>query len=359
MFKIIDRYILLEFWKFFLIALTSVVFIYTIINMFEKLNYFLHYKVTLLDFLKYYLYILPSFISLLFPVGVILSIFMVTGRMVKNNEINALLSSGVSLYRIFLPFVLSGVVVTFIHFVGAETIMRKANSLFYELKEIKIEKRKRRARKKFNIFYYGEHGTVFFIKYIDAEKNIAKNITMWRINEERKIVERLDAEVGRYENGKWIAEEVVVRKFDEDREEIKKKKLIVISELDASPEILVKRVKKIEELYIHELGERKERLRRAGIDVTQEDVDFQFRISTPFINLVMLLLSLPLSVRIRKQGMTFGIGLGLLFSFIFWGVLQTFKAFGYADLLSPVLSAWGANLIFGTVGLGLMFINKT
>ena len=342
-----------------MIAIASVVSIYTIINMFEKLNYFLQYRSTFLNFVLYYLYILPSFISLLLPVGAILSSFMVAGRMVKNNEVTALLSSGISVYRIFLPFFISGGILSLFHFTMSETLMRKTNSLFYELKETKIEKKSKRRLAKYNIFYYGDSGRVFFIKYLNATTKRMRSITMWEITSQKKITKRVDAENGFYKNGVWIVENATIRKFKKDKDEIKERRRMVLKELDASPLLLVKRAKHIEELTIPELLSRKERLKRAGIEVTEEEVDFNFRFSTPFITLVMLLLSLPLAIKIRKKGVTFGIGLGLLFSFIFWGFLQTFKAFGYAGLLSPPLSAWISNLVFGTIGIFLFFTTKT
>jgi len=53
-----------------------------------------------------------------------------------------------------------------------------------------------------------------------------------------------------------------------------------------------------------------------------------------------------------------GLGLGLLFSFLYWGMIQVSKAFGYVGALNPVMSAWLPSIIFGIVATYFFLILK-
>ena len=88
-------------------------------------------------------------------------------------------------------------------------------------------------------------------------------------------------------------------------------------------------------------------MKRAGENVAKEEVELNYRFSYSLIGLVVVLLGLPLSVRLRKGGVMFGLGLGLLFSFLYWGAIQTSRAYGTSHVISPAMAAWLPNIIFG------------
>jgi len=70
---------------------------------------------------------LPYFISLAFPMSILLSCLMVYGRMSSDSELIALRSSGVSVYRLVVPALLFSVLVTGITFTLNEAIVPAAN----------------------------------------------------------------------------------------------------------------------------------------------------------------------------------------------------------------------------------------
>ena len=96
------------------------------------------------------------------------------------------------------------------------------------------------------------------------------------------------------------------------------------------------------------------RMKRAGENVAREEVEYYYRFSYSLIGLVVVLLGLPLSVRLRRGGVMFGLGLGLLLSFMYWGAIQTSRAFGTSHVISTALAAWLPNIVFGTFALILV-----
>jgi lipopolysaccharide export LptBFGC system permease protein LptF len=104
--------------------------------------------------------------------------------------------------------------------------------------------------------------------------------------------------------------------------------------------------------YIRELDER-------NFDTVKFKVDLQYKISFPFVSLIMTLLGIPFAFSLGKKGTLVGIGLSILIALVYWITIGAFQGLGYVNYLNAFLSAWGPNLIFGLVGLYLLFTLRT
>jgi lipopolysaccharide export LptBFGC system permease protein LptF len=60
-----------------------------------------------------------------------------------------------------------------------------------------------------------------------------------------------------------------------------------------------------------------------------------------------------------KRGALVGLALSIGIGMIYWGALGVFRSLGYVNFLSPFLASWGPNLIFGPLGLYLLFRQRT
>jgi lipopolysaccharide export LptBFGC system permease protein LptF len=104
--------------------------------------------------------------------------------------------------------------------------------------------------------------------------------------------------------------------------------------------------------YIQELDER-------NFDTVRFKVNLHYKISFPFVCLIMTLLGIPFAFSLGKKGTLVGIGLSILIAMVYWLAIGAFQGLGYANYLSAFLSAWGPNLIFGLIGLYLLFTLRT
>jgi lipopolysaccharide export LptBFGC system permease protein LptF len=104
--------------------------------------------------------------------------------------------------------------------------------------------------------------------------------------------------------------------------------------------------------YIEELEER-------DFDTVRFKVDLNYKVSFPLASLIMTLLGIPFAFSMGKKGTLVGIGLSIAIAMIYWGGIGIFKSIGYLNYLSAFLAAWGPNLIFGLIGLYLLFTLRT
>ncbi len=352
--KTIDRLLGGQLVKFVLLALGSVVVIYLLIDLFEELSYFLTRKAGLGTVLLYYLYTLPSVVVLLYPVSLLLAVFVVYGQLTRYRELHALESAGVRATRLFGPAIAIGAATVVIYLLGYEFVAVPANAALADLRAYRIERRAVAAvQKRRDVYFVGETGRVFSIREFESNGTM-KGFSIQDLGKDRRVERRVDGRQAFFRDG-WVGYDVTVREFAPDGSE----RLRVLDSLRLDwvterPEDFTRILRPVEETGVAALRRYIDRMRRAGEDVAEEEVEYHYRFSYSLIGLIVVLLGLPLSVRLRRGGVMFGLGLGLLVSFLYWGVIQLSRAYGTSHVVSPALAAWLPNIVFGGIAAALV-----
>jgi lipopolysaccharide export system permease protein len=117
------------------------------------------------------------------------------------------------------------------------------------------------------------------------------------------------------------------------------------------PEAFTKREKMTEEMSFKELADYINAKKETKQEVPKELTDLYFKISYPFISLIVVLIAAPLASNPRRSGLAISFGLGLFISFAYYILFQIFRSLGYSQKLTPFLAAWLANIIFAVMGI--------
>jgi lipopolysaccharide export LptBFGC system permease protein LptF len=122
-------------------------------------------------------------------------------------------------------------------------------------------------------------------------------------------------------------------------------------ELVEKPADFTKRIKPVEEMNFLQISRFVKKRSKAGEYVNKEAVELNYRFSFPLITIITLLISLPLSVVLKRGGIAIGLGISIALAFAYWGAIQSCRAYGVAGLIDPLLAAWIPNIFFGFFGL--------
>lgn len=355
--KILDRYLSREFLKALIFSLTAFVLIFILVDVFEKINIFIDTKAPYPLVFLFYLYQIPFIIILTLPVAMLLASMATISQMSRHHEIVAMKAAGLSVYRIFAPLFILGLAISFAVMIIGETIVPYTNQKKGNLERIQIKKQSTQAPGfRYNLLYDGTNGRQYFIKRYDITKGIMDSVSIFQVNQQNRILQRIDAIKGTWTGNNWLLENAIIRRFQQDGTEISdslpKYKL---ADVDENPASFAKRELLPDEMGFIELRQYIDRLKRSGGNVQQSIVDLYLKISFPFANFIILLFGLPLLSNTRKGSAVSGFALSLLICFVFWGLLQTGRALGYSTALSPILAAWLPNIIFGAIGSLLLY----
>lgn len=344
---ILYRYVTREILACFLIVMVVVLSIYLAVDFIEKIDNFLEAGVSAARCVVYLLYKLPFIVVQIAPVGFLLSILIALGLMSKNNEVIALKSCGIGKTRLLKPTVVLGVVYCVGLFVMAEMLvpvfMVKANQIWLQ----EVRKKNIYASKTNDIWMRAARQIIHIKQYSPDEKRVT-GITIHTFDDNFQLIERVDAESGRFVDGRWQLDDAVQQLFGgkTDTHEVMLHATMA-TDIDLEPDDLARATKRSDEMGLFELGRYIKKVEREGYGATRYRVDFHSKIAAPFVCIILSILGAGVALRGRlREGVPMGIAYGLAITFLYWIFNSVCLSLGYAEMMPPVIAAWVANLVF-------------
>jgi len=110
--RLVDRYILKQILLTLVFSLIAFCVIFIVVNFMEQMGNFMDSKAEIKTIVKYYLVFLPEILKILTPVSILVSCLFAIGKMSNNNEIIAIKSAGMGLYRLLVPILFIGLLLS-------------------------------------------------------------------------------------------------------------------------------------------------------------------------------------------------------------------------------------------------------
>ncbi len=345
--KRLDRYVLRQFFQLFLIMVAAVIFLFIIVNFFERLDKFVDRRAPPWAIVRFYWFQIPYLYVLFSPVGALLAAFFSVGEMARRFEILAVKTAGVSVYRFLAPLLASGLLLSFVAFGVNELLVPEAQHRVREIKTYELHLESPRTIKRpRDMAFLGPRGTLYYFgKVVNETLAVAASIT--QRDSLGRVALRVDADTAVFRNGHWHLRHGTEFRFEQGRP---RKVTVFVSraypEFTETPAEFLKKRRRLDELNIRGLVQLIHTLEQAGFDTNRERVELQVRFSFPLANLIVLLFALALSVEMRGRGRAYGFGLAVFVAFFYWGLLQATRSMAGVGQLHPVISAWLPNLVF-------------
>ncbi len=354
---IINQYLFREIFKYFAIILAMVIGIYLAVDFFEKIDDFMEAGLPFSKVVSFFVFKTPFIVAQITPVGILLAVLVVFGLMNKNNEIIALKSSGVSVYYLLRPVLLIGGLFSVLLFFLSEIIVpitvNKANHIW--LREVRNEAAVASDGK--NIWIKGKR-LIAHIKYYHSRKQMIYGITLNYFDNQFKLIRRVDAQRGFYDQGKWHLYDIMEQRLSsadgEYRVAFIKKRL---EPLDFKPDDLQRVVKKSEEMSFKELFGYIRKVEDEGYDATILKVDLYAKFTFPLVCFILGVAGAGTALRIKaKESLPTSIASGIGIAFLYWIFYSFCISLGYGEMLPPIIAAGTANFVFLCFGI-LILLN--
>ncbi len=362
--KKLDIYIIRQFISILSMTLMGFVSVILVVDLIENLDRFIDNSVPAGVTLKYYIYAIPWFINLGLPMSMLISTVFTVGVLAKRNELTAMKSNGISLYRIAVPITTIGFIASLVSFELDNRWVVKGNKVRYDI-ERQYMKRKARVKTQKeirNIFLQKNEMNHISLAKFRPETNSGNNITFISLDD-GIVTKRMDGKTVKWIDSLkvWNVKNYSIRDFDINGS-VKNtiiSKNDTIMELNFSPEDITQQSKKPDEMSFGDLTARIKQLKENGVDSTKWEVDRYFKISFAFTNFIIVLFGIPLVVVRPKGGLSFGAGMGIFVIFIYYVFIKLGMSIGYSGITSPIVAAWMGNVLFFIGGiLLLVFVRK-
>jgi lipopolysaccharide export system permease protein len=207
-----------------------------------------------------------------------------------------------------------------------------------------------------NVIHFGQNNRIYNIRFFDGQNNIMKDVQIDEFNSSHNLVKQFVAKSGYWQNNQWLFSDGITREFDQQGKNIVKEEKFdrINLALPENPGDFQREAKKSTEMDYRELKDYIVRLRKNGLPANKEQVELGLKFSYPFANLVILLMGIPFALWTKQAGKVMNFGTGMAIAFVFWGTIEVGHALGENRVLTPVLSAWLSNIIFGSIGVWLL-----
>ncbi|MBN2280924.1 MAG: LptF/LptG family permease [Candidatus Marinimicrobia bacterium] len=356
--KLIDRYILRKFMTLWVLSILAFLTIFHVVDVIEKIDNFLKYNLTLNQVLLYYWYQLPWFVNIIVPMAVLLASVFTIGNLAKHNELTAIKSSSISMYRLSAPVLVFGLLISLGNFFFEDLVVIPATREKINMENMLMHKFKNRSKTVFdNITFQESPEKNIVIKRFYLKENTGNTVTIQE-SRNNKLVTRLDAKkmIWQPETKDWLLIDFILRDFDGKTTE-KASDILpdTVMALDFHPDDIANTVLKPEEMSYTELKKFIERLKFSGNDAKKWEVNLYYKTAFSMTSLIVVLFGLPLTAYKMRKNTSFGAGVSLLVIFLYYGFITFGKALGIKGILPPFTAAWLANYFFLSLGLFMFY----
>lgn len=351
----VDRYVLSLFWSSFLAGLFVFV---TLFLATDAMSTVIRYAAASQEgLLKYYLYYLPDIIHRMLPVACVVGTVMAISTLNKGSELVALFASGLSLFRISRAIFVSIFVLCLADFFASDSLLpsftKQKNFIFFN--DITKNPGKFQTIKTDRIWYRSKN-TLFNIKTLNAEGNIAQGLTLYFFDDQWRLIQMLTAKSVVLNGAEWLLKNGTISVFNLDSsfplsDQFKEKKIV----MNEDAHDLRSTGQTSDLLSMSELSRFIQRNKEAGLDTVKYEVEYYTKLSFALAGLVMSLLALPFCVgQARSSSMVKNISITLGLVMGYWVLHSSAQTLGQHGTLPPFVSAWIANILMGTLGVFLL-----
>ena len=351
--NILDRYILREFLKILGLVLISVMALFIVVDYTEIAKDVRENDIHLHTLLYYYRFLVFQVLHWTLPISVLVATLVTFGVLAKNNEITAIKSGGVSLYRVGVPIFAVAGVISVLAYLLLDFVLPYSNQRVDELKR-KIEgKPPLTASAQQRLWFHGKGPYMInFLSYDPTRKELSQVHVFEFHPTEFRLVRRVYARRAVWTGQAWAFENGFMSSFGDSGTStyspITKPVTLYYSE---TPEDFATEVKPPDQMTYAQLRRYIDALKKSGYSAEDLQVKLFAKGSWPVISLVMALIALPFAFKMGRRGTLYGIGLALVIGIVYWMVFAVFTKFGEVGNLPPLLSAWAANVLFGLAAI--------
>jgi LPS export ABC transporter permease LptF/LPS export ABC transporter permease LptG len=357
--RLLDRYVVSGYIRIFFLSVGALVGLFHISTFIDLSDEVLRGESTWGMLFRHLWFATPQALYYVLPISVLLATLVTVGLLTRHSELVVMKACGVSLYRVSAPLILVATIVAGLGAGMQETLLGPSN---YRAEAIRHVLRGR-SPDSFNVirrqWVAAANGDIYHYGYFDPSANTLVDFDSYHVDYSGGGLARNHVARASYaaDQGAWIGTDGWARTFANggttyttfDQRVLPIEPPAYFSTRTPDPDFMN---------YL-ELTKHVDRLEEGGFDMTRQRVALERKLSFPLAAVIMAMIAIPFATATGKHGAMYGIGLGLVLAFGYWGSLGVFGAMGAAMLMTPLLAAWAPNILFASGAAYLLLTVRT
>ena len=409
--KILERYILKENFKPFVVSLMVTTFVMLLDKIIDLLNLIIEKHLDIITIISIFGLSLPFILALTIPMAILLASIMSFGRLSVDNELIAFKSCGINIYTLLRPTVIAALFISFfmVYFNNAvlpqtnhmlKNMMIKANyrrpataivpGTFNSMKNYTIYVKERIDDELFGILIYNREKTKF-PQTISAERGKIelanggnslkailyngqmherdqKNPDKYNISEFKRFTlnlpdlgYKMNQEGTDYRGDRELSSNAMQEIVNERKNKIELIQTEIediqsnIDEINSNEEDVIDK-KELKKNY-NRLNLKKDKITTLNSDVRKYQVEIHKKYAIAFACVIFVLIGAPIGMMTKTSGVGMSFSVSAIVFLIYYGALTLGEELADKGVVSPFLAMWISNIVFGIIGIYLVIIS--
>jgi lipopolysaccharide export system permease protein len=359
---ILDSYILGEILGPFVFAFLAFFLFWGVNILFFAAKYILVGNAPFFLVLRFVLFRVPQSIPMAFPFATIFATLLGVGRLMADNELTAIRTSGISLWRFALTPFAFGVLVFISTWVMNEYVAphsvdlstRTFYQIIYHTASLPIEPQMFRKDP--------DTGNEFFVSNVAPDGHTMEGVQIFKPGRNGYWNETIQAKTARVQGATLVLTGAILTFYNEQGYETSQTTTpefrIGLPLGESAAQFLSTSNTDAYTMNSKQLSQQVNALRSQGVGgeaLGSLELNLADKFAFPFAAVVSVLIALPMAIRFGKKGRAMGMAMAIVAFFIYYVMIEAAAAFGSTGRMNPYLAAWLPNFIFGTAGLALLW----
>lgn len=298
---------------------------------------------------------IPYLAAYSLPMSMLLATLLAFGRLSDRNEITAFRTAGLSLGRIAVPVIVTGMAVTVLSLALTEYVVPRSESRYRDVLADVFRAATRHIRENV-LFREPVDGvdSIFFARAVDGRDGTMRQVVILQFAPDGTPSRMIEAASARWAEEGWALHDGtlyllgsasgVSTRFEQLRVGLRRPPAQI-----AAPR------RDPAEMTIGELREHIAQLQATGENVLRHAVNLQLKLALPASSMIFALLAVPLGLRPHRSARSTGLALTVLVLLGYYILITVTTALGERGQLTPFLAAWTPNLAAGSIGTYLLW----
>ncbi|MGB0579152.1 MAG: LptF/LptG family permease [Limisphaerales bacterium] len=368
--RLIDRYLLKELIVPTIFSFVGFFILFVAFDLNDNFQKFDRYELGATDILSYYVYVTPHLLDVVMPLSLFLGLLYCLAQHARSNELIAIRTAGVGVWRLALPYLAVGTFLSIGLFASNEWVMPEADRGAKHILHSRHSdvKSKTAAQWVERVNFNNEREGRFW--HIDSFNLLTYTLVGVDITWQDEVGNtlHLGADMGRWNDNHWVFEGNVKLNQPDPLTKLPLRTLtnsLPMPDFHETPEMITGEIKinslgrdKLAKEIRFSLQEIGDYLRRhpdlAEDKMAQLKTQWHGRLAMPLKCLVVVFMALPMGLMPGRRSIMAAVGLAIILVFSFILYSKVALALGTGNQVPGWFAGWSPALIFGSGGFWLI-----
>jgi lipopolysaccharide export system permease protein len=362
---ILDSYLLREMLVPFFFAFGAFLLFWALNIFFLAADYIINQHAPFFLVLRFVIFRIPQAIPMAFPFGCLFAALLAMGRVMGDNEVTAMRTAGIPVMRIVVSPLLFGVGMFAIAYASNEWLApasvdlstRTFYQIIYHTDALPVEPQFFRKDP--------DTGNTFYVGQVAADNRTMLDVQIFKPAKFGPWNETLQAKSATVAGSSLVLHDVIDTRYNSDgfvnnQQHVDNVTIGLplgetasqfVSQVNNDPWTMSSKALRTQVNALQAQG-------IGGTAMGNLQINLADKLAWPFACIIGVVVAVPLALRFGKRGRMLGIALSIIAFFAYYLMVSAASAFGRNGAMNPYLAAWLPNIVIGTAGVLLLWLEE-